>query len=838
MNVEKLRSSPSWTAIRDRFFETLDGIACIRAAAALVERTVTDAFQQTVARASCPVALLAVGGFGRGELFPHADVDLLFLHAPDTPSKDLAAVAGPLTQSLWDLGLEPSHSVHSIVDIARFQADNAEFYLSLLDARPLGGDAALLKQFEDARRQLLREKRLRLSERLFDLLDGRWRQFAYTIHHLEPDIKDGPGGLRDLHSLRWLSLLKEETPWWNEPGRWHWQEPAMLAHFAAIRCFLHYQEGRNQNILRFDVQEDWLAMLARRSLDATDWSTNHYRHARTLQQELQHWVERFSRPATALQRGVEQWRARLSNADFLVSRGLLLMKSPTRLQQGPDLALRLFAFAARHGVAPSEDTLMRLRQALPAFEHAVAGAGGVEARSGLREAILSIISLPYANVALRAMDASGYLAALFPEWRDIECLLVRDYYHRYTVDEHTLVCIDAVCELLRGRKDLDPRILDLAEQADSQHLLVLALLFHDIGKKDGVEGHEVRSRDIARRALTRFGFDETVVDTVCLLVEQHLLLAQAMRSRDLADPATGASIAGVLSTLANLRMLTLVTYADIRGVFPGALTPWRMDQLWSAYRIAQLANEDRIAQERIRPQGQFSPAELRYLEGFSTRYTRLFLPAQVHDHFELYLAMMQGQSGLRLRKVESSFELIAVCQDAPMRFAEVCALLAGMGLNILLADAFRNVHGILLVRFRFEDPSRGLSLNPSELDRLSDRLAAVLYQDAAAASVVPRRGQPRLSRGQRQFPPYVYSRNDVSPTLTMFEIGAADRPGLLYDIARTLAAHGCTIDVLIVETRAHRAFDTLYVQKDGRELTADDQKTVTQALLDALRAAR
>ncbi|MCW5966124.1 MAG: hypothetical protein KIT83_18950 [Bryobacterales bacterium] len=837
--MEKLRFSPAWNAIRDGFFETLDGNASIQALSPLVEAEVRTAFDQISPRASCPIALFAVGGFGRQELFPHADIDLMFLHPTEAPPDAMAGIAGPLTQTLWDLGLEPSHSVRSLREISRFQADNTEFYLSLLDARPLAGDPSLIAQFETAREQLLREKGTRLTDRLFDLIDGRWRQFAFTIHHLEPDIKDGPGGLRDLHCLRWLTMLKQETPFWNEPGQWERHEQAMLQHLAAIRCFLHYQEARNQNVLRFDAQEEWLDLLARRGMDATAWTRGHYRRARMLQQELQHWMERFSRPASALQRGIEQWRARLSNADFLVSRGVVLLKSPAQLEQNPQIALRLFAFVARHGLQLAEDTVKRLRHALPGFSLALVQPASQKelTRQQLREALLEIFGEAHANVAARAMEASGYLAALFPEWHDIEGLLVRDYYHRYTVDEHTLVCVDALCELLRGQKELDPRMLDLAEQTDTRALLVLTLLFHDIGKKDGVEGHELRSREAAREALERLGFDAHHVGTVCLLVEQHLLLAQAMRTRDLADPDTGADIAGIMGSLVHLRMLTLVTYADIRGVFPGALTPWRMDQLWSAYRIAQLAMEDRIARERIRPAAHYSPGELRYLEGFSTRYTRIFLPSQVHDHFTYYQAMLRGESGLRLRKVETSFELIAVCDDAPMRFAEVTALLAGMGQNILLADAFRNAHGTLLVRFRFEDPGRGLTLNPSDLDRLRERLEAVLYRGATAASVVPRRGQPKLSRAQRQLQPYVYARNDVSPTLTMFEIGAADRPGLLYDIARTLAESGCTIDVLIVETRAHRAFDTLYVQKAGRELSPAEQAAVTTSLLQVLRAA-
>ena len=801
------------------------------------------AFSRDRARCDEKLALFAVGGFGRGELFPHSDVDLMFLHQPETPPNALAAIVGPLTQHLWDIGLEPSHSVRSLRDISRFQAENTELYLSLLDARPLCGDADLIEQFWDARRQLLRTKRVRLVERLFDLLDGRWRQFDFTIHHLEPDIKDGPGGLRDMHVLRWLAFLKEESPFWNEPERWPRAEKEIQQHLGALRCFLHFQEGRNQNVLRFDAQEEWIDLLARRGVDATDWTRRHYQQARSLQWELKQWTERFSHPATALQRGIEQWRARLSNADFLVSRGVVHLKSPGLLTAEPELGMKLFAFLARHGLDPAEDTLRRLREVAPAFAENMSGhpaerAGGRAATQNLPGELTEIFSRPYANVAARAMDVSGYLAAIFPEWNDIDCLLVRDYYHRYTVDEHTLVCVDALCELLRGQKDLDARILDLAAQSDARAALVLALLFHDIGKKDGVEGHAERSRDIAAVALERVGFPDEVITSVTLLAEQHLLLSHAMRTRDLADPATGTEIAGVCGTHAMLRMLTLVTYADIRGVFPGALTPWRMDQLWSAYRIAQLSIEDTVARERILPAGHYSPAELRYLQGFSTRYTRLFLPAQLRDHFGLHRALERGESGLKLRKVEANFEMIAVCRDASMLFAEVTALLAGMRLNILQADAFRNDQGLLLLRFRFDDPGRSLTLNPSDQDRLKERLEQVLYHGKPAVAALARRGHPRLSRGQKLIEPYVYARNDVSPTLTMFEIGAADRPGLLYDIARTFAENDCTIDVLIVETRAHRAFDTLYVQKGGHELSSEEQAVVTQSLLSVLRAAR
>lgn len=837
MNVEKLRSSPHWLAIRDRFYESLDGKTCIRELSELVERQVIRVFREaseepssTMGQASSPIALYACGGFGRSELYPFSDADLVFVHSSDASPEVLKATVRPITQALWDLGLEPSYSVRSLREVAQFQAGNTELYLSLLDARPLAGSAALLLKFEKARAQLMREKRDRIAARLFDLIDARWYSFQHTIHHLEPDIKDGPGGLRDLHSLRWLCLLKHEMPFWSEPGRWITFEREAMAHFSAIRCFLHFEEQRNENRLHFDPQEEWLELLARHGQDASQWAREHYRFARAIYREIERWEERFSTSTSALMTGFERWRNRLGNSEFSVSRNRVYAKNAQGLEHEEARVWNLFAFAGRHGLELGGDTIERVTRFVAQPDLALGR------HVSIRDALWAILETPHANVAVRAMERTGFLALLFPEWNDIDSLLVRDFYHRYTVDEHTLVCIDALCELTRGKADLDPRMLDLAEQTQSQPLVILALIFHDIGKKDGVEGHAERSRDLAEGALARIGVEGQDATAILSLIGHHLLLSTAMRTRDLSDPGTGREIAVAMDSLPLLRCLTLLTYADIRGVYPGALTPWRMDQLWSAYRVAQITLEDQVARERIGATGDFTAQQREFLEGFSTRYLRIFLASQIREQYELYLARQRGEPALRLRPQEGAFELIAVGSDSQGLFAEATGVLAGMGQNILLADAFRNSQNIAVLRFQFEDPSRTLTLNPSDRDALVERMDRVLRKGAKAADVVPRRGVQRIPRGTRRMEPYVYARNDVSPTLTMVEIGAPDRQGLLYDIARTVAEQGASIDVLMVETRAHRAFDTLYLQKKGTELDDVAQAELVAALLKVLRA--
>lgn len=837
MNVEKLRSSASWLAIRDRFYETLDGETCIREISELVERQVRKVLgdagygpSSAAGQAPSRVAVFASGGFGRAELYPFSDIDLVFVHSPDASPETLQAAVRPVTQALWDFGLEPSHSVRSMREVAQFQAGNTELYLSLLDARPLAGAAGLQLDFEKARAQLLREKRDRIAARLFDLIDARRHTFQHTIYHLEPDIKDGPGGLRDLNSIRWLSLLKQESPFWSEPGRWLTFEREANAHFAAIRCFLHFEELRNQNQLRFDPQEEWLELLARHGRDASRWTQEHYRFARAIFRELERWTERFNSSTSALMTGIERWRNRLGNAEFTVSRNRIYARNAAGLELDESRIWNLFTFVGRHGLELGGDTLDRVERFLAQPDLTLGSYASV------RDALWTVLETPYANIAVRAMERTGFLAFLFPEWNDIDSLPVRDYYHRYTVDEHTLVCIDALCELTRGQEGLDLRMLDLAEQTQSQALVILALVFHDIGKKDGVEGHAERSRALAAKALERIGVEAREADAVLALIEHHLLLSSVMRSRDLSDPGTGREIAHTIDSLPLLRCLTLLTYCDIRGVFPGALTPWRMDQLWSAYRVAQIPLEDQVALERIGPDGDFTEEQRAFLEGFSTRYLRIFLPSQIREQHELYLAKLRDEPAVRLRPRERAFELIAVATDGPGLFAEATGVLAGMGQNILLADAFRNAQDVAVLRFQFEDPSRSLTLNPTDRDALVRRMDRVLRQGEKAAEVAPRRGIVRSPRGSRRMEPYAYARNGVSPTFTMVEIGAPDRQGLLYDIARTVAEQGVSLDVLIIETRAHRAFDTLYVQKNGAELNEAEQAELIAALHQVLGA--
>jgi [protein-PII] uridylyltransferase len=347
------------------------------------------------------LALCAVGGFGRKELFPHSDVDLLLLVASNSQVPPREAIAVFL-QNLWDAGYRPSHSVHTVEECVTEHDDNAELTVSLLDRRFLAGDEALYRSLDERFRGFAAKRAGALAQQLAGLAEGRRAKYQRTIYHLEPNIKDSPGGLRDLQTNRWLLMLHSRAG-----------APDLSAAFdflAGIRIRLHELAGRDQNALSFSVQESL-------SEHPADLMRDYYRHARVVDRAARQAIEVATEKPDSLLGRFYEWRARLSTSEFSVSRERVLLRT-----HQPPPGLKLFEFLARHGLRMAPDTIERLQGFVPEANWAD---------------WKRLLSLPQAAAGLRAMQEAGVLGASLPEWIHIECLVVRDFYHRYTVDEHT-----------------------------------------------------------------------------------------------------------------------------------------------------------------------------------------------------------------------------------------------------------------------------------------------------------------------------------------------------------------------------------------------------------------
>jgi [protein-PII] uridylyltransferase len=314
---------------------------------------------------------------------------------------------------------------------------------------------------------------------------------------------------------------------------------------------------------------------------------------------------------------------------------------------------------------------------------------------------------------------------------------------------------------------------------------------------------------------------------VLFLIEQHLILSALMSSRDLSDPAVVTEGAHRIGTLERLKLLTLLTYADIAAVNPETMTPWRAEQLWRAYRTIRAELTRELRTERITASND-DP----WLQGFPTRYLRIHTAGDVARHRKLAEEARIAGTALDLRKTDAAWEATFVAADRPGLFAAVCGALASLGMSILKVEAFANSEGQVLDIFTFGDPLRTLELNPSEIDTVRRRVLAAIKGQGEIEKWLKARPKPKIRVATE---PLVVVDNESTDSATLIEIVTDDRPGLLYDIASTLSGLGCSIDVVLIDTEAQKALDTLYITKSGVRLSDDGAALVRERLLDVCR---
>ncbi|MFN9261906.1 MAG: ACT domain-containing protein [Acidobacteriota bacterium] len=813
-------SSSALAGIRAAFFQDWDPVAVLSGRTAAVDRTVVAAFDQYLAPVyPSGLALLAVGGYGRQELFPNSDVDLLLLLETAPHNQITRDALSTFLRTLWDAGLRLSHSVHSLEECCQYHPQNVELNISLLDQRYLCGDRAEYDKLAGQLPKFVMSERPTLVRHLIRQVRERHEKFHSTVYHLEPNVKEAPGGLRDIHSIGWLTKLQDpdrELPDWLA----ELAEPCRFLY--ATRCYLHWQANRDQNLLQFDLQE---SLAAERGLTPAEFVRQYFLSARKIHRGLLQAVDLCETlvPSGLLGR-FRDWRSRLSTSEISVNKDRLYLKNAQLLESDPDVALRLIRFSARHGLPLSADAERRLEAALPTLAAHFAQPGPVW--NYLRE----IFEQPHAMAALRTMHESGLLAAILPEWKLIEGLVVRDFYHRYTVDEHTLIVME---NLLALRTNADParrRFAGLFAEIQSLPALLFAILMHDVGK--GIDGptHAMESARLAAAIMERIQVPEEERPLIHFLIDQHLALSSVMNSRDLSDPATAEHLAGRVETVERLRYLTLLTYADISGVNATSMSPWRLEQLWRVYAVGQRELTRELDTDRIG-----ASASHPFLEGFPQRYLRTHREAEVAQHIALAEKASQSGVAIDLSRQGGVWNLVVITRDRPKLFASLAGALAGSGMNIVKAEAFANHRGEVLDSFTFADPNRNLELNPPEIERLCQTIERVVLGKLNVANLLASRRPSPAGKAKPDIRPVVHVDNQVSDHATLVEISAEDRPGLLFDLASTISQTGCNIEVVLIDTEAHKAIDVFYLTREDRKLSAEESVALERRLDEVCR---
>jgi [protein-PII] uridylyltransferase len=845
--------------IAQEFASNGNGCTAVTERSALVEKIALHLWREIVSpeeHGPRNFTLIAVGGFGRRWLFPYSDIDLVFLHADRDTEQAVKDRIRSFSQGLWDLRLKVSPATRILQECDRFDPANVEFAISLLDCRYLAGDPELFARLHDKLiPKLMTREAQALVQSLADVTRARHEKFGNTIFHLEPNVKDTPGGIRDCNVALWLSLLSsmDKLHEWPDPksllsASARKQFDPALEFLMSVRCFLHLRYGRDDNLLSWEAQEEaakrGIGVYEGQELSAADWMRIYFSHARSIHRTATQLLEEIPAAWSSLSRHLHNLRERVSDADFSVVDGLVFVRQSSSLQD-PAVLLRLFHFVAVHGLRLSTTTEYKIEQVLPSL--AATPPRGAELWLYLGE----ILSQPHAVHALRAMHSLRLLTLLLPELKTIDSLVVRDFYHRFTVDEHSFLAIDSLHRLRRSHSEWEKQYAEILEELEQPELLYLSLLLHDTGKGVPTENHVEGSVAIAERCLDRLDLELSERETVLFLIGNHLEMSIALR-RDIFDPATVAAFADKVGTPERLKMLCLFTYADIKAVNPDALTPWKAENAWQLY-IAAANQLNRNVDQRLHPDAGVDDEKLTrlrtlapvagkklkiFLEGLPQRYLRTYPSTEVLRHLEMAERVGKHPIQLDLKRGRHWFELTLVTHDRPSLFGKIAGALAAWGMNIVKATAFSNQAGIVVDTFYFTDRFRTLELNLSEWECFKRGINDVLMGEADLERMLKSRLQAEEKKGapKIKIKTSIQFDDQCSSSSALVQVITQDRLGLLYAIASCFSHHKCNIEIALIDTEGQMAIDVFYLTANRKKLTGEHLKQVETALREALRS--
>jgi [protein-PII] uridylyltransferase len=838
--------------------EGASGGESVRAHAELVDDLIRALVRLIVANATelapAPFVVVALGGYGRAELHPSSDIDLMVVYEGErTPF--VQRVTQELLYTLWDLGLQIGHSVRSLDDCVAIARTDFPSLTSMQAARFVTADRRLFARF----RRVLRDNVFRrdfgqflattLGER-----DQRYRKYGASPYIGEPNVKESAGGLRDMHTAMWLSAakfgartLRELTDKGLITLREQAVTDAALTFLWRVRNELHFLAGHKNDVLSRDVQPQIAKAFGyedgEQSLGVERFMRDYYFHARAIHRLSRRLIARCQE--TLSRRGAAERRQRqqaLADGLVLLDGTLHLAdRDPAALRREPGRIMKVFWHMHRLGCTLSVDLERSLEEALDVIDERMQ-------RDPAERDVFLDICRRWGRVGetLSEMHELGVLGRYLPEFAALTCLVQYDVYHKFSVDQHSLLAVQHLEALAPGQSAESEGAALVFHEVEKPELLMLGMLLHDIGKAKG-HGHVAKGIPMARALTARLGLPAADAALVEFLVAHHVTMSHVAQRRDIDDPRTISNFAGVVETPQRLRMLYLLTYADMRAVGPGVLTPWQAKILHELYgRTLRHLTDGRAVRP---PRAQLVERLAAHAGDEVPRQAARAHVAMVSDRYLATTSVQRMAEHLgMLRRLDhepvvtqlfhhpdlGTSDLVVVARDVPGLFSLIAGTLAAHRINIASAQIHTRADGIAIDTLQVNDPTGEAVTSVVQWSRTLDVLRAVIAgkQDVAALLASRQRSGNQASLT----PPKVVIDNQLSDDYTLVEVKCPDRVGLLYLITATLASLGLDIASARIATEIDKALDTFYVH-DGKGQKVEDPDGIERihgALRDAL----
>jgi [protein-PII] uridylyltransferase len=852
-----------------------DGMGCVRLLSDVMDG-VMKALHHAATRHAYPItnptrseriAVVAVGGYGRGTLAPGSDVDVLFLQ----PHKQTAwgeSVVEAMLYPLWDMKLKVGHSTRSVDDCMREARGDMTIRTALLEARFICGDRGLFEEFRQRfAAEVMEGTAAAFVEAKLLERDNRVNRAGRSRYLVEPNVKDGKGGLRDLNTLFWIAryAYKVETP--EElvgAGLFTRSELAVFRRTEAflwrVRSWMHFITGRAEERLSFDLQRlvaERIGYAERGGLSSVERFMKAYFLVAKDVGDLTAIVcaameERQAKPRPTLGRLMESLqigrfrRARktLGHADFAMVGERIGLADPQAFERDPVNLIRLFKLAGDHNLAIDPHTTQLARRSLRLIDARLRA--DPEANRLLMD-ILTSRNNP--ESALRRMNEAGVLGRFVPEFGRVVAMMQFNMYHHYTVDEHLVRAIGVLAEIDAGRLEAEhPLANAIMPTIANRRALYVALFLHDIAK-GRKEDHSLLGARIARKLGPRLGLSEAETETCAWLVQEHLTMSTIAQSRDLGDPKTIEAFAAVVQSLERLKLLIILTVADIKAVGPGVWNGWKGELLRTLYYETEVVLSGghsaiergarvRRAQDRLAEQLSDWPES--QVEAYLARhYPAYWLkadPARQERHARfLVKAESEGRSTatkVRTDAFRGVTELTILAPDHPRLLAIITGACAAAGGNIVDAQIFTTTDGLALDTIFI---SRAFEQDEDELrraERIALAIERALKGEVKIADLVATRRAPPPRAGAFTIAPEVIVDNSLSSRYTVLEVSGLDRPGLLYDLTTAIGKLNLNIASAHIATFGERAVDVFYVTDlaAGKVTTPSRQQAIRKAL--------